>query len=76
MFTMISLEHSVRAANDPAFFRIQQICRYDYRILESHPQLIEEFRQLCSEYLSFVDDWDDPSILPSTIRLYSKKIPV
>ena len=23
-----------------------------------------------------VDNWNDPSILPSTIRLYSKKVPV
>ena len=76
MFTMVSLEHSVRAANDPAFFRIQQICRYDYHKLETEPQLIEEFRQLCSDHLSFVDDWNDQSIHPSTIRLYSKKIPV
>ena len=76
MFTMVSLEHSVRAANDPVFFRIQQICRYDYNKLEEDPQLIEEFRHLCSENLSFVDNWDDQSIHPSTIRLYSKKIPV
>jgi hypothetical protein len=76
MFKMVSLEHSVRAANDPAFFRIQQICRYDYNKLVTEPQLIEEFRQLCSDHLSFVDDWNDPSIEPSTIRLYSKKIPV
>ena len=26
--------------------------------------------------LTFVDEWDHPSILPSTIRLYSKKVPV
>ena len=25
--------------------------------------------------LTFVDEWDHPSILPSTIRLYSKKDP-
>ena len=76
MFTMISLECSVRAANDPSFFRIQQICRYDYTRLESEPQLIHEFRQLCSEHLSFVNNWNDPLIHPSTIRLYSKKVPV
>ena len=76
MFNMIALQHSVRAADDPHFFRIQQICRYDYRILEQHPEYIHEFKQLCSEHLTFLDNWDHPAIPPSTIRLYSKKVPV
>lgn len=76
MFTMVSLKHSVRAANDPAFFRIQQICRYDNKKLENNPALIEEFKQLCRDNLTFVDDWNDRKIHPSTIRLYSKKVPV
>ena len=76
MFRMIALQCSVRAADDEAFFRIQQICRYDYRELEKNSELITEFYNLCSENLTFLDSWDHPSIHPSTIRLYSKKVPV
>ena len=73
---MISLQHSVRAADDPSFFRIQQICRYDYLTLEENPEYVAEFKHLCSEHLTFLDSWEDPAIPPSTIRLYSKKVPV
>ena len=73
---MIALQHSVRAADDPSFFRIQQICRYDYRTLEQNPEYVAEFKHLCSEHLTFLDNWEDPAIPPSTIRLYSKKVPV
>ena len=76
MFTMISLQHSVRAADDPSFFCIQQICRYDYLTLEENPEYVAEFKHLCSEHLTFLDSWEDPDIPPSTIRLYSKKVPV
>ena len=30
---------------------------------------------LCSEHLTFVDNWEDNQITPSTMRLYSKKVP-
>ena len=39
------------------------------------PDLIDEFVGLCSEYLTFVNNWDDNKITPSTMRLYSKKVP-
>ena len=29
---------------------------------------------LCSEHLTFVDNWEDNHITPSTMRLYSNKI--
>ena len=47
----------------------------NYRRLEEEPELKDEFIQLCSEKFTFVDSWDDSAILPSTMRLYSKKIP-
>ena len=74
-FKMIALRNSVRAANDPIFYRIQEIARYDHNKLKNHPELIDEFISLCSDYLTFVDDWNDNRIPPSTIRLYSKKVP-
>ena len=30
---------------------------------------------LCSNNFTFVDSWDDDAISPSTMRLYSKKVP-
>ena len=74
-FRMISLDHSVRAANDDAFKRIQQIARYTYNKLLDEPDLIEEFINLCSNNFTFVESWEDEKILPSTMRLYSKKVP-
>ena len=74
-FKAVSLEHSVRAATDHAFIRIQKIARMNYREFERNPELVNEFVTLCSNNLTFVDTWEDPRILPSTMRLYSKKIP-
>ena len=74
-FLMIALNHSVRASDDANFFRIQQIARYHHRTLEEKPELIEEFISLCSQYLTFVDDWNNPQIPPNCMRLYSKKVP-
>eukprot|EP00957_Ditylum_brightwellii_P174849 13312883-Ditylum_brightwellii.AAC.1 len=72
---MVSLEHSVRAANDEPFKHIQEITRCTYNFFEEEPTLIDEFIRLCSEHFTFVDSWDDAQILPSTMHLYSKKVP-
>ena len=74
-FKMVLLEHFVRAANDEPFKRIQEIARCTYEKIEEEPTLIDEFIRLCSEHFTFVDSWDDVQILPSTMRLYSKKVP-
>lgn len=76
IFSMIALQHSVRAADDPSFFRIQQIYHYDCCTLEQNPVYVAEFKHLCSEHLTFFKNWEDPVIPPSIIRLYSKKVPV
>ena len=72
-FSMVKLQISVRASNDPSFQRIQEIVRFSQKKLQEHPELIEEFITLCSNHLTFVDDWNDHQIPPSTMRLYSKK---
>ena len=72
---MVNLSHSVRAFGDLKYQRIQYICRLHHRKLVEEPELIEEFISLCSECLTFVDSWSDPKITPSTMRLYSKKVP-
>ena len=65
----------MRAASDSTFLRIQNIARMNYRRFETHPELVDEFVTPCSNHFSFVDTWEDSLILPSTMRLYSKKIP-
>ena len=71
---MIELEHSMRAADDSTFYRIQQISQYNMKKIQDNSELIDEFRQLYSDNLKFIEDWNDLSIPPSTIRLYSKKV--
>ena len=75
-FKMVALEHLVRATNDAPFKRIQHIARCIYKIFNDDPDLIEEFINLRSDNFTFVDSWEDEKILPSTMRLYCKKIPV
>ena len=41
-----------------------------------NPKLIDEFINLCGNNLTFVNDWNDSRIPASSIRLYSKKVPV
>ena len=74
-FKMVALEHSVRASNDDVFVRIQKIARFNYSRFETEPELIDEFVLLCSNSFTFVESWDNDAILPSTMRLYSKKVP-
>ena len=72
---MVNLSHSVRAFHDKKYQRLQYICRLNYTKLMDEPKLVDEFISLCSQCLTFVDEWNHPKILPSTMRLYSKKVP-
>ena len=74
-FKFVNLNHSVRASSDVHFQRIQEIARYNYQRFTNESELVDEFIDLCTEYLTFVDKWDDNKITPSTMRLYSKKVP-
>ena len=74
-YKMVVLRNSVRAHNDPDFKRIQEIARYNYIKIENNPNLVDEFVRLCSEKFTFVERWDDDNISPSTMRLYSKRVP-
>ena len=74
-FVMVALRNSVRAGNDLNFQRIQEIIRYDHKKVQEEPELVDELIDLCSRYLTFVDDWNDPQIPPSAMRLYSKRVP-
>ena len=74
-YKMVVLRNSVRAHYDPDFKRIQEIARYNYRTIKNDPEIVNEYIELCSEKFTFVENWDDDNILPSTMRLYSKTVP-
>lgn len=73
-FKMVNLKHSVRT-NNVSSQRIQTIARMNYRDLKANPGLVDEFISLASENFTFVTDWNDPNIVPSTFRVYSKRVP-
>ena len=66
MYSMIELNHSVRASNDAACF----VYNKSVGIIKENsnqfhnPQFIHEFEQLCLANLTFVDEWDRPSFFP------------
>jgi hypothetical protein len=72
-YKIVQIKHSVRAQN-PDFFRIQQIARKNYKELLENPQLIAEFEQLCDGF-TFVPSWDSPLITHDTFRIYARNIP-
>ena len=71
-FSMVVLINSVRSSNDPSFQRIQEIVRFSQKELQENSEMIEEFITLCSQHLTFIHDWNDHQITPSTMRLYIK----
>ena len=74
-FKTVELQHSVRASSDLAFQEIQKISRYPHSRFLQEPELVKTFVTLCSEHLIFVENWNDDRITPTTMRLYSKRIP-
>ena len=73
-FTMVNLEYSVRT-NNVHSQRIQTIARMNYRHLMENPLLVTEFSELASTHFTFVENWEDRKIVPSTFRVYSKRVP-
>ena len=73
-FQVVALKHSVRASNDLDFVRIQTIARMNYKKIELDSNLVDEFITLCFDSFTFADSWESDKILPSTMRLFSKKI--
>ena len=74
-FKFISLSESVRASGDIPLQRIQYIARMHPQHYEDNPSLISEFKDILLSTCTFVDNWDDDSISPTTYRLYGKKYP-
>jgi predicted GIY-YIG superfamily endonuclease/molybdopterin converting factor small subunit len=74
-FRMVLLTKSVRAADDNALQRVQEISRYPFWYLVENSAVIEEFLQLISNHFTFCQDWLSPLITPDTFRLYSKRVP-
>jgi len=72
---MVALAHSVQACEE-TFKRIQEIARYSYSKFHESPELVlEEFVTKCSDHFTFVSNWDNDAITPSTFRLYSRRVP-
>ena len=72
-FKMIKLSHSVRAANDPDFQRLQIIARLHPGSINN--EIVDEFKTLCNSVFTFVPSWECNEICPNTYRLYSRKSP-
>ena len=73
-FEMVNLCHSIRTNNESSQ-RIQTIARLNYRNFKDDPSLIDEFIDLASRTFTFVDNWENEHIVPSTFRVYSKRVP-
>lgn len=54
---------------------MQTIVRMNYEELKSQSELVEELLNLSSCTFKFVPNWEHPCIVPSTFRVYSKKVP-
>ena len=74
-FKFVSLTESVRASGDLNLQRIQNIARMNPDMYDSNPEIITEFKALLSSSCTFVDNWNDDIISPTTYRLYGKKYP-
>jgi len=70
-FRATFLRHSVRASRDANLRRIQTISRM--LPTELTAAIITEFKSLVASHCTFVDDWDDPRITQSTLRVFGKK---
>ena len=73
-FKMVQLVSSVRAIGD-LYVELQSLVRKDYIELESNPNLIRRFKEICSLIFTFVDTWDDERITSKTFRVFSKRAP-
>ena len=66
---------SVRAKSDHRFKRIQHISRMNHMQYDDNPELMLEFKHVLSSTCTFVDNWCNDIISPTTYILYGKKYP-
>ena len=70
-FQMVSLQFSVRAANDENFRRVKEISRMKHsEIIDENNDCVKEFIDLVSNNCTFVENWDHPTINENTCKLY------
>ena len=72
-FSVIRLQHSVRASTDLNFQKLQVISRMSPNDITD--DIVNEFETLLSNTCTFVHDWSSPEITPSTVRFYAKRLP-
>ena len=70
---MFRLKHSVRENEDLDFQRQKQIARMHPTKYINNSRILNEFKQLASETLTFVNNWNCPEIDPTSYRLYGRK---
>jgi predicted GIY-YIG superfamily endonuclease len=70
-FKFARLNHSVRAASDPNWQRIQKITRI--MPTELTPEIIQEFQDLVRKNCTFVTSFDDPFIKKSALLVFGRK---
>ena len=51
-------------------------CKKKYADLINNSNLVQRFLYLAKKNFTFVNSWDDQAITSSTIRVYSKQIPI
>jgi hypothetical protein len=71
-FDFRRLAHSVQASGDPILQRIQDIAHMMVTSYVTHPEVLQEFRQLVSDNCTFVTTWDHPAITNNVFRVFGK----
>jgi predicted GIY-YIG superfamily endonuclease len=69
-FAFSLLTHSVRAADDVFFQRIQDISRMLTHLYT--PEILEEMKELLLTHCTFVDSWSDPRITDTMLRCFGR----
>eukprot|EP00804_Cyclotella_cryptica_P023555 CCRYP_018915-RA/>CCRYP_018915-RA protein AED:0.11 eAED:0.11 QI:0/0/0/1/0/0/4/0/463 len=72
-FTLVRLEHSVRASTDLALQEIQQITRTSQFVLQEDDEIRDRFYYLMNKHIAFVESWEDERIAPNTQRMYHRR---
>ena len=72
-FTLIKLEHSVRAARDANLQEIQHITRMSPYDLRKDPKKRDYFRKLVKENFNFCDSFSSDEISPNHVKVSHKR---
>ena len=74
-FSMIELQHSVRAHGDIEYKQLQAITRMNPFPIVNNYVIKQEFYELAGRILTYVPNWDNARITPNMMRSFSRKNP-